>query len=123
MMRSPLLQSDVSGKEGNDGAQPEEATTQSKQIRMNLHKHKAYLLFGTLILITAVVIFIVIRTIYPLIVNLNGDSADAQPPIDLEAVEVMVPDKVIEELIIEAQEPIAVFVTLGNMTSSLCAKK
>lgn len=106
--------SNVSDKRENDGGQPEEAATRSKQIRMNLPKHKAYLLFGTLILITAVVIFIVIRTIYPLMVNLNGDSADAQPPIDLEAVEVMVPYKVIEELIIEAQEPIAVFDDAGQ---------
>lgn len=106
--------SDVSGKEENDGAQPEEATTQSKQIRMNLPKHKAYLLFGALMLITAVVIFIVVKTIYPLIMSPNGDSEDVQPPVDLEAVEVMVPDKVIEELIIEAQEPIAVFDNAGQ---------
>lgn len=106
--------SDVSGKEENDGAQPEEATTQSKQIRMNLPKHKAYLLFGTLMLIAVVAAFIVVKAIYPLTANPNGDSVDAQPPVDLEAVEVMVPDKVIEELIIEAQEPIAVFDNAGQ---------
>ena len=106
--------SDVSGKEENDGAQPEEATTQSKQIRMNLPKHKAYLLFGTLILLVAVVIFIVIKTIYPLLMSPYDNSADAKPPVDLEAVEVMVPNKVIGELIIEAQEPIAVFDDAGQ---------
>lgn len=106
--------SDVSGKEEIDGAQPEEATTQSKQIRMNLPKHKAYLLFGTLILLVAVVIFIVIKTIYPLLMSPYDNSADAKPPVDLEAVEVMVPNKVIGELIIEAQEPIAVFDDAGQ---------
>ena len=104
----------VSDKRENDGAQPEETATRSKQIRMNLPKHKAYLLFGTLILLVAVVIFTVVKTIYPLIMSPNGDSEDVQPPVDLEAVEVMVPDKVIEELIIEAQEPIAVFDNAGQ---------
>ena len=36
------------------------------------------------------------------------------PPVDLDSIEVMVPDKVIEELIIEAQESIAVFDGAGQ---------
>lgn len=105
---------DASGKEESGCTQPEETATQSKQICINLPKHKAYLLFGTLILIAAVTIFIVVKTIYPLIVSPNGVSEDTQPPVDLEAIEVMVPDKVIEKLIIEVQEPIAVFDDAGQ---------